>query len=280
MPDLGTLYLVATPIGNLSDITLRALETLKSVDVIAAEDTRQSRKLLTHFNIQKPLVSYHEHNRAEMGEVLLSRLVQGENVALVTDAGTPAVSDPGEDLVRVCRERGVPCVPVPGACAAVVALCASGLPSRRFVFEGFLPRDKKERQRTLDALCREERTVILYEAPHRLKETLKILHDTLGEREITLCRELTKLNEEFVSTTLAGALALYEEKDPRGEYVILLKAKGSEEAQAFWETLSVDEHYDVYLKQGYTKKEAIRQVAADRGVKKNEIYMHFVEKDV
>lgn len=274
----GTLYLVATPIGNLSDITLRALETLKSADVIAAEDTRVTRKLLSHFDIHTKTTSYHEHNRKEAGEALLSRLLAGENVALVTDAGTPAVSDPGEDLVKLCIESGVEIVPIPGACAAVNALIVSGLDTRRFVFEGFLPSDKKEREDRLFALKNEPRTAILYESPHRLKETLSALLSALGNRRITLCRELTKLNETHTYTTLSEAVKLLDKQEARGEYVLVLEG-AKEEESPFWESLSVEEHFDTYLKQGYTKKDAIRAVAADRGVKKNEIYMHFVEKD-
>lgn len=274
----GTLYLVATPIGNLSDITLRALETLKSADVIAAEDTRVTRKLLSHFDIHTKTTSYHEHNRKEAGEALLSRLLAGENVALVTDAGTPAVSDPGEDLVKLCIESGVEIVPIPGACAAVNALIVSGLDTRRFVFEGFLPSDKKEREDRLFALKNEPRTAILYESPHRLKETLSALLSALGNRRITLCRELTKLNETHTYTTLSEAVKLLDKQEARGEYVLVLEG-AKEEESPFWENLSVEEHFDTYLKQGYTKKDAIRAVAADRGVKKNEIYMHFVEKD-
>ena len=274
----GTLFLVATPIGNLSDITLRALETLKNADVIAAEDTRVTRKLLTHFDIHTKTFSYHEHNRKEAGEALLARLLAGENVALVTDAGTPAVSDPGEDLVRLCIESGIDVIPIPGACAAVNALIVSGLDTRRFVFEGFLPTEKKEREERLFALKSETRTAILYESPHRLKETISTLADALGDRRVTLCRELTKLNETHTHTTLFEAVKLLSEKEARGEYVLVLEGAKEEEAP-FWENLSVEEHFDVYQKQGYTKKDAIRAVAADRGVKKNEIYMHFVEKD-
>ena len=274
----GTLYLVATPIGNLSDITLRALETLKAVAVIAAEDTRVTRKLLTHFEIAVPTFSYHEHNKREAGEKLISRLLGGEDVALVTDAGTPAVSDPGEDLVRLCIEHGVSVVPIPGACAAVNALIISGFDTRRFVFEGFLPTDKKEREEKLFSLKTEERTAILYESPHHLTKTLAALRDALGERKIALCRELTKLNETVLRLPLSEAVQYYEENEPRGEFVLVLEGATKSEAP-FWEELTVEEHFDLYLKQGYGKKDAIRSVAADRGVKKNEIYMHFVQKD-
>lgn len=274
----GTLYLVATPIGNLSDITLRALETLKSVSLIAAEDTRVTRKLTAHFDIRTPLFSYHEHNKAAAGETLLARLLGGEDVALVTDAGTPAVSDPGEDLVRLCLEHGVDVLPLPGACAAVCGLIISGLNTRRFVFEGFLPTEKKEREQRLLALKNEERTAILYESPHRLLDTLKTLADSLGERKIAILRELTKLNETHLYTTLAQAVKRCEKTTVRGEYVLVLEGAETSE-DAFWKDLTVEEHFEVYLKQGYTKKDAIRAVASDRGVKKNEIYMHFVEKD-
>ncbi|MBQ2252860.1 MAG: 16S rRNA (cytidine(1402)-2'-O)-methyltransferase [Clostridia bacterium] len=277
MPN-GTLYLVATPIGNLSDITLRALETLKSVSLIAAEDTRVTRKLLTHFEITTPTFSYHEHNKREAGPTLVERLLSGEDVALVTDAGTPAISDPGEDLVRLCAESEIPVVPIPGACAAVCALIVSGLDTRRFVFEGFLPAEKKEREERLFALKNETRTAILYESPHHLLATLEALFSALGDRRITLCRELTKLNETTLRTTLSCAVAHFSENAPRGEFVLVLE--GAKETETpFWEELTVDEHFESYLKQGYSKKDAIRAVAADRGVKKNEIYMHFVEKD-
>ena len=277
MPN-GTLYLVATPIGNLSDITLRALETLKSVSLIAAEDTRVTRKLLTHFDVSTPTFSYHEHNKREAGLALVEKLLAGEDVALVTDAGTPAISDPGEDLVQLCAESGIPVVPIPGACAAVNALIVSGLDTRRFVFEGFLPAEKKEREERLFALKNETRTAILYEAPHHLLSTLETLYSALGDRRITLCRELTKLNETTLRTTLSDATAHFTSQAPRGEFVLVLE--GAKDVDApFWENLSIDEHFDSYLKQGYSKKDAVRAVAADRKVKKNEIYMHFVEKD-
>lgn len=274
----GTLYLVATPIGNLSDITLRALETLREADLIAAEDTRVTRKLLTRFEIAKPLVSYHEHNRREAGEKLIDRLLSGESIALVTDAGTPAISDPGEDLVRLCIEHAVRVVPIPGACAAVSALIVSGLSTRRFVFEGFLPEEKRACRERLTALKEERRTVILYAAPHNLLSVLRLLSETLGERKIAVCRELTKLNESRFYGTLSEAVAHFSETGVRGEFVLVLEGRQDEDAP-FWEELSVEEHYEAYLKQGYAKKDAIRAVAADRGVKKNEIYMHFVQKD-
>ncbi len=273
----GTLYLVATPVGNLSDLSVRALETLRSVALIAAEDTRVTRKLTSHFDIRTPLFSYHEHNRREAGEKLLVRLQAGDDVALVTDAGTPAVSDPGEDLVRLAVEHGIRVCPIPGACAAVCALIVSGLDTRRFVFEGFLPTEKKEREERLFALKNEERTTILYESPHRLTQTLSALLDALGERKIAVCRELTKLNESVFRGTLSEALAHFAENGVKGEFVLVLDGRKTEDAP-FWETLSVEAHCAVYEKQGYTKKDAIRAVAADRGVKKNEIYMHFVEK--
>lgn len=275
----GTLYLVATPIGNLSDVTLRALETLKTVRLIAAEDTRVTKKLLSHFEIRTPTTSYHEHNRREAGEALLARLLAGEDIALVTDAGTPAVSDPGEDLVRLCLEHGIPVTPIPGACAAINALIVSGLDTRRFVFEGFLPTDKKEREEVLFSLKTEARTAILYESPHRLLDTLSLLGEYLGEqRKLALCRELTKLNESVFYGTVQSALSHFRENAPRGEFVLVLEGAHQSETP-FWENLSIEEHFALYEKQGYTKKDAIRAVAADRGVKKNEIYMHFVEKD-
>lgn len=276
---MSTLYLVATPIGNLSDLTVRALETLREADVIAAEDTRVTGKLLAHYGIDTPAVSYHEHNKRRAGEALLSRLLAGESVALVTDAGTPAISDPGEDLVRLCIEHGVRVVPIPGACAAVCALIGSGLDTRRFVFEGFLPEERAARDERLFCLKNEERTAILYVSPHDLLDTLAELCRALGQsRRVCVCREVTKLNEQFYRGTLEAALTHFTEQGVRGELVLVLE--GAQECESpFWEGLSVEEHFDAYLKQGYSKKDAIRQVAADRKVKKNEIYMHFISQD-
>lgn len=272
----GTLYLCATPIGNLSDITLRVLETLRTVDLIAAEDTRNTLKLLNHYEIRKPLTSYHEHNKYEKAQELICRLLAGENIALVTDAGTPVISDPGEVLAALCIERGIRVTSLPGACALITALTMSGMPARRFVFEGFLPADRKERVRVLDGLRQEERTIILYEAPHRLRATLRELTDLLGDRRIVLCRELTKKYEEALPFSLPEALAYYEEKEPRGEYVLILEGADPEEIkaqqQAVWEQMSIPEHVALYERRGLDRKEAMKRAALDRGVPKREIY--------
>ena len=272
----GKLYLCATPIGNLEDITLRVLRTLKEVDLIAAEDTRHSRILLNHFEIDKPLTSYHEHNKYEKAEVLIQKLREGTNIALVTDAGTPAISDPGEVLVHRCVEEGIPVSSLPGACACITALTMSGMPSRRFAFEAFLPVDKKERKDVLENLKRETRTTILYEAPHRLKKTLKELLDALGNRELVICRELTKKYEEGIPTTLAGALEMYEEEDPRGEYVLVMAGRSFEElkeetAESF-ETMTLTAHLQRYLDKGIDRKEAMKLVAKDRNCSKRDVY--------
>ena len=257
----GTLYLVATPIGNLGDFSPRARETLDRADFIAAEDTRVSVKLLNHFAIKKPLVSYHEHNRAAAGQAILARLLAGESCALVTDAGTPAISDPGEDLVRLCGENGVTVVTIPGCCAAVCALAVSGLSTRRFTFEGFLPANKKERRTALLKLQGEERTMVFHEAPHKLRATLSDMVEILGDRPVALCRELTKLHEETVRTTLAGAVALYGEREPRGEYVLVVAGAQPEEET----TLTLEEGVQRVLRlreDGMKMKEAVRTVAA------------------
>lgn len=267
-----TLYVVATPIGNLSDMSERAKKILADVDFVAAEDTRISAKLLMLYGIKKPLVNYFEHNKAFMGEKVLDRLLCGESCALVTDAGTPAVSDPGEDLCRLCHENGITVVPVPGCSAAITALCASGMPSRRFTFEGFLPREKKEQAELFEELITEKRTMIFYEAPHRLTKTLQAFLDAFGDRELCLARELTKINEEIVRTTLAEALKLYEDKEPRGEYVLIIGGATGDVSGVFWENLSVDEHVEFYIEQGLKKMDAIKKVAKDRGVPKNDIY--------
>lgn len=271
----GVLYLVATPIGNLSDLSARAEKTLREVDFIAAEDTRNSQRLLLHLGIRKELVSYFEHNKRQRGEQILARLLGGESCALITDAGTPAISDPGEDLVRLCGDAGVPVTSVPGCCAAVNALALSGLPTGRFIFEGFLPVPKGERRERIAALQGETRTVILYEAPHRLRETLGELYGSLGDRPISLCRELTKLNEEILRTTLSGAIAVYEEKDPRGEYVLILggaENAGISKEKAALLALSPEEHVQHYEEAGLSRMDAIKAAAKDRGVPKNEIY--------
>ena len=268
----GTLYLVATPIGNLADLSERAVKTLSEVDFIAAEDTRNSGKLLACFGISKPLVSYYEHNKKEKGEVIVSRLLAGESCALVTDAGTPAISDPGEDLVRLCAERGVNVTSVPGACAAVNALALSGLATAKFVFEGFLPVPKAERRERLEELSGEKRTMILYEAPHKLRTTLADLKEAFGNRKIALCRELTKLNEEILRTTLDGAIAHYEEREPRGEYVLILEGGEGKKKTCFYENMTVEEHLAHYMAAGMSKMDATKAVAKDLGVPKNEIY--------
>ena len=271
----ATLYLVATPIGNLSDLSERAVKVLSEVDFIAAEDTRNTGHLLSYLHIQKPLVSYHEHNKRERGENICDRLAAGESCALVTDAGTPAISDPGEDLVALCAARGIAVTSIPGCCAGITALTLSGLPTGRFTFEGFLSVNKADRKRHLESLRHEPRTMILHEAPHKLKATLADLRETLGDRRrISLCRELTKLNEEVLRLTLAEAVAYYEENAPRGEYVLVVEGAGDEggAAEAFWTALSVPDHVAHYVEQGMTKKDAIKAAAKDRGVAKNEVY--------
>ena len=272
----GTLYLCATPIGNLEDITMRVIRTLKEVDLIAAEDTRNSIKLLNHFEIDTPMTSYHEFNKIEKARFLVDRLLEGKNIALITDAGTPAISDPGEDLVKVAAEAGITVTSLPGACACVTALTVSGLATRRFAFEAFLPAEKKERRQILDSLVNETRTMIIYEAPHRLLRTLTELAETLGNRRITVCRELTKKHETVFRTTLDEAVAFYTENEPKGECVMVIEGKTFTELKAEdreeWKKMSVDEHMEHYLSQGMDKKEAMKAVARDRGVSKQEIY--------
>lgn len=272
----GALYVVATPIGNLGDITERAKYVLENVDFVAAEDTRVSGKLLSVLGIKNNFVSYHEHNKNTAGENVLGKLMSGLTGAIVTDAGVPAISDPGEDVVRLCREHGIKVIPIPGACAFVTALSASGMSSRRFVFEGFLPTDKKERQDVLDVVKNDKRTTIFYEAPHRLVKTLGIMKEALGERKICLARELTKLNEEFTYTTFGQALEEFSQKEPRGEYVIIVEGATSQDDGCFWENMSVEEHVEFYIQQGCKKMDAIKSCAKDRGVAKNEIYKYFV----
>lgn len=278
----GILYLCATPIGNLGDITDRVLETLRSADMIAAEDTRNSIKLLNHFEINTSMTSYHEYNKIEKADYLVELLLQGKNIALVTDAGTPAISDPGEVLVQKCRQAGITVTSLPGACACITALTLSGLPTRRFCFEGFLPSDKKEKAQILEELREESRTIILYEAPHHLVRTLKELTEALGNRKVTLCRELTKKFETILPTTLEEALEYYETSEPRGEYVLVLEGKSHtqkrEEEQAFWQKMPVEEHMAYYEKEGMDRKNAMKQVAKDRGVTKREIYQIFLHK--
>ena len=279
----GTLYLCATPIGNLQDMTERVLLTLKEVDLIAAEDTRNSIRLLNHFEIRTPMTSYHEYNKVEKAHYLVDQLLTGKNIALITDAGTPAISDPGEVLVAECQRAGVPVTSLPGCCACITALTLSGLPTRRFCFEGFLPTDKKEKAFVLEELARETRTMILYEAPHHLKRTLSELLETLGERSITLCRELTKKFETIMPTTLEGAADYYEENEPKGEYVLVIEGKSrkeiEEEQQKSWESMSIEEHMAFYEKQGIDRKSAMKKVAADRGVGKREIYQTLLKDE-
>ncbi len=277
----GILYLCATPIGNLGDITSRVLDTLRTVDVIAAEDTRNSIKLLNHFDINTPMTSYHEHNKYDKAEVLITRLLAGEDIALITDAGTPAISDPGEVLVKRCHDEGIRVTSLPGPVAAITALTMSGLDTRRFVFEGFLPYDKKEKEQVLSALADEHRTIIMYEAPHHLTRTLKELIKALGDRRISLCRELTKLHEEAVLTTIGEAIDYYENNDPRGEYVLIIEGKDLEaskaEDQAKWEEMSIRDHMEIYLEQGIDRKEAMKKVAADRGISKRDVYQELLD---
>lgn len=272
----GKLFLCATPIGNLKDMTPRVVETLEAVDVIAAEDTRNSIKLMNHFGIKTPMTSYHEYNKVEKAIQLINQMREGRNVALITDAGTPAISDPGEILVSMCHEAGITVSSLPGPAACITALTLSGLSTRRFCFEGFLPSDKKEKRQVLSQLKEEIRTVILYEAPHHLVKTLRELYDTVGERKITLCRELTKKFETVIPTTLEGALAYYEEEEPRGEYVLVMEGRSvkekREEEIAAWEAMSIEEHMAYYEQQGLDKKSAMKQVAKDRGVSKRDIY--------
>ena len=273
----GTLYLCATPIGNLEDITFRVLRTLKEVDLIAAEDTRNSIKLLNHFEIKTPMTSYHEYNKIDKAYQLVDRLREGKNIALITDAGTPGISDPGEDIVRICYEEGIEVTSLPGAAACVTALTMSGLPTRRFAFEAFLPKDKKEHQAVLEELAGETRTMIVYEAPHHLVKTLKELEQTLGsDRRLTICRELTKRREEKMQTTFGESLQYYETHEPRGEYVLVIEGKSraqiQKEQQQSWESMSIEEHMQYYESQGIARKEAMKLVAKDRGVSKRDIY--------
>ena len=268
----GCLYLVATPIGNLSDISERAVKVLSEVDFISAEDTRNTGKLLSVLGISKPMTSYYEHNKKSSGESIIRRLQESESCALVTDAGTPAISDPGEDIVRECIKSGIKVTSLPGACAVIVALTLSGMDTRRFTFEGFLPVKGKERKNALEELSCERRTLILYEAPHKLKNTLDDLLEYFGDRNIALCRELTKLNEEIMRVSLSEAVAYYNEHEPRGEYVLVLEGASDSKAACFWQDMSIDEHIEFYIAGGMKKMDAIKQTARDRGVPKNDIY--------
>lgn len=277
----GKLYICATPIGNLEDITLRTLRILKEVDLIAAEDTRHSIKILNHFEIKTPMTSYHEYNKYDKAKVLVDKLLNGINIALITDAGTPAISDPGEELVKQCHEAGVEVTSLPGPSAFVTALTISGRKTRRFCFEAFLPYDKKERQEILEELKTETRTILIYEAPHKLKKTLKDLYETLGEREISLCRELTKKHETNFRTTIKNAMTYYQENEPKGEFVLVIEGANreelkNEEKQAFLE-MSIPEHVQYYMDQGIDKKEAMKMVAKDRGIGKREVYQKLLQ---
>lgn len=279
----GKLYLCATPIGNLEDITLRVLRTLKEVDLIAAEDTRNSIKLLNHFDIKTPMTSYHEYNKIDKAYVLISKMQEGQNIALITDAGTPGISDPGEELAAMCYEAGIEVTSLPGPAACITALTLSGLPTRRFAFEAFLPADKKERKQILDSLENETRSIIIYEAPHRLVRTLEELHEVLGDRSMTLCRELTKKHENVFKSTLGEILAYHRENPPKGECVMIIEGKSfqelKEQSQEEFLKIPLSEHMNRYMDQGYSKKEAMKLVAKDRGVGKREIYQQLLEEE-
>ena len=279
----GKLYLCATPIGNLEDITYRVVRTLQEVDLIAAEDTRNSIKLLNHFEIKTPMTSYHEYNKIEKAYQLVDKLREGKDIALITDAGTPGISDPGEDLVRICYEEGIEVTSLPGACACITALTMSGQKTRRFSFEAFLPKEKKERAFILERLKDETRTIIIYEAPHHLAATLKELQQALGNRRITICRELTKRYEEKKLTTIDDALRFYQENEPRGEYVLVIEGKSmqkiEEEQKKSWESITIEEHMAIYENQGVNHKEAMKLVAKDRGVSKRDIYQALLESE-
>jgi 16S rRNA (cytidine1402-2'-O)-methyltransferase len=274
----GEIFLVSTPIGNLEDITIRALNTLKSVDIIAAEDTRQTLKLLNHYEIKKPLISYHEHNQRESGEKLVAAAEEGKNIAIVTDAGTPGISDPGEGIVRLAIERNIKVFLIPGPAALIYGLVVSGISTARFVFEGFLPTDKKGKREKLENLKNEERTIIFYEAPHKLIRTLQDMYDNFGDRKIAMCRELTKKYEEIIRCTLSEALAMYTEKKPLGEFVIVLEGKSKEELEMEkhqeFDKITIEEHIQKFITAGMEKKEAIKAVAKERGVPKTEVYKH------
>ena len=276
----GKLYLCATPIGNLEDITLRVLRTLKEADLIAAEDTRHSIKLLNHFDIKTPMTSYHEFNKVEKARYLVDKMREGTNVALITDAGTPGISDPGEELVRQCYEAGIEVTSLPGPAACITALTISGMATRRFAFEAFLPSDKKEKQEIFEELKKETRTIILYEAPHRLVRTLSELLENLGDRRISVCRELTKTHETVFRTTVSEALSYYETEEPRGECVLVIEGKSrmeiQQEQERSWEAVSIEEHMKRYLDGGMDKKEAMKLVAKDRGMKKRDVYQYLL----
>lgn len=272
----GTLYLCATPIGNLEDITLRVLRILREVDIIAAEDTRNTIKLLNYYNIKTPMTSYHEYNKINKAETLVSKLLDGQNIALVTDAGTPIISDPGEEIVKKAYEAGIQVTSLPGACACITALTLSGLSTRRFAFEAFLPTNKKERRTIINSLKEETRTIVIYEAPHHLKSTLSELYETIGDRQITICRELTKLHETVQLFTLSSAIEYYDNTLPKGEYVLIINGCTFSELeikkQETWQQLSLAKHLDLYLSKGLSKKDAMKKVASDRGISKHDVY--------
>ena len=277
----GKLYLCATPIGNLEDITYRVVRILKEVDIIGAEDTRNSVKLLNHFEIKTPMTSYHEFNKYDKAKQLVQMMLNGKNVAIITDAGTPGISDPGEEVVRQCYEAGIEVTSLPGAAACITALTMSGQKTRRFVFEAFLPKDKKEKQQVLESLKNEVRTTIIYEAPHRLVKTLKELEKTIGNRPLTICRELTKKYEEAFQTTISEAIEYYDSREPKGEYVLVIAGKPMEEIQAEkreqWELMTIEEHVQFYMNQDIDKKTAMKMVAKDRGVSKRDIYNELIK---
>lgn len=279
----GMLYLCATPIGNLEDITYRVIRTLKEVDLIAAEDTRHSIKLLNHFEIKTPMTSYHEFNKVDKAKYLVEQLKGGTNIALITDAGTPGISDPGEELVRQAYEAGIGVTSLPGACAAITALTLSGLSTRRFCFEAFLPSDKKDRLRVLEELKKETRTIILYEAPHRLCKTLHELYEILGNRKVTVIKELTKKHETAWQTTITAAITHFEAENPRGEYVLIMEGKSLQEIEAQkqsrWDAITIVEHMQIYTDKGLDKKEAMKAVAKDRGISKREVYQVLIQED-
>lgn len=276
----GTLYLCATPIGNLGDISERLIETLKSVDLIAAEDTRHTLKLLNHLDIKKPMISYYEHNRREKGEQLVKKLLEGENIALVSDAGTPAISDPGEDLVSLCAEADIPVIPVPGAVAAICALIVSALPTGRFAFEGFLSMNRKSRMDRLDEVKNDKRTLIFYEAPHKLRNTLRDMYEVFGDRKISLSREITKLHEETIRTTLREAQTLYsDENSPKGEYVLVIAPADKTDEEVLFESMTISEHVNYYIESGDDEKTAMKKVAAARKIPKRDVYSEYKLKE-
>lgn len=278
---IGKLYMVPTPIGNLKDITLRALEVLSNSDIIAAEDTRQTLKLLNHYNIKKTLISYHQHNEMGKSEDIINMLKNGKNIALVTDAGTPGISDPGSVILKKCIEQNIPIEVLPGATAVTTALVHSGLDTTKFIFRGFLPRDKKQRKEVVLELEDRKETLIFYEAPHRLLSTLQFLLDTLGDRNISMCRELTKLYEEIIRTTISGAIQKYSESNPKGEFVLVIEGKSEQEIEndktLLWRDLTIEQHIKKCISDGLTKKEAIKQVAKERNIPKSDVYKHSLE---